>query len=135
MITGLEHIGVAVQDLDAAIELWCKATGGRVTHRELVAEQHVEIAVIEIGSLHVELLRPTADNSPIAKFITARGPGIHHLALRCDNAQSELDRLKRAGLCLIDERCRIGAEQSRVGFLHPKAMDGVLVEVVEPKPA
>ncbi|MDD5087397.1 MAG: methylmalonyl-CoA epimerase [bacterium] len=131
MIRGLNHIGIAVENLDAAVALWQTATGGRVVHRETVAEQRVEVAVIEIGSLHVELLRPTSEDSPIFKFIAARGPGIHHIALQADSTQAELDRMKSQGVRLIDETARAGAEGTRVGFVHPKAVGGVLLEVVE----
>ncbi|MBU0508507.1 methylmalonyl-CoA epimerase [bacterium] len=131
MITGLHHIGIAVEDLDSAIAQWQKVTEGRLIHRETVAEQRVEVAVIEIGLLHVELLRPTSGDSPIAKFIAARGAGIHHLALQADVAQIELERLKSDGVRLIDEVARIGAEDTRVGFIYPKAVGGVLLEIVE----
>lgn len=132
MITGLAHIGIAVTDLDKAVALWTCATGGKVIHRETVPGQKVNVAVIAIGELHVELLCATAEDSPIAKFITARGTGIHHLALACTTAQAELDRMKAEGIRLIDETARPGAEGTRVGFIHPKALEGVLVEIVEP---
>ncbi|MFZ5433943.1 MAG: methylmalonyl-CoA epimerase [Calditrichota bacterium] len=135
MINGLHHIGIAVTDLDAAVSQWQTVTGGKMVHREIVAEQRVEVAVIEIGSLHVELLKPTSDDSPIAKFIAARGTGIHHMALRSDSTQQELDRLKSSDVRLIDETARIGAENTRVGFIHPKATGGVLLEIVEPSAA
>lgn len=133
MIHGLQHIGIAVENLDDAIALWQTATDARLVHREIVATQRVEVAVMEIGSLHVELLQPTSADSPIAKFITARGTGIHHLALCSDSAQQELDRMKSRGVRLIDETVRDGAEGTRVGFVHPKSMGGVLLEIVEPK--
>lgn len=131
MMTGLAHIGIAVTDLEKAANAWTTATGGKLIHRETVASQKVEVAVIAIGELHVELLCATSEDSPIAKFIAARGTGIHHIALTADSAQTELDRLKSAGIRLIDETARDGAEGSKVGFLHPKSLDGVLMEVVE----
>jgi len=131
VITGLAHIGIAVTDLEEAIVLWTKVTGGRLVHREVVADQKVEVAVILVGELRVELLAATSEDSPIAKFVAARGAGIHHLALQSTSAQPELDRLKSAGVRLIDESPRPGAENTRVGFLHPKALGGVLVEIVE----
>lgn len=134
MITGLAHIGVAVTELEPAIGLWCRLTGGRLVHREEVHSQRVDVAVIEIGTLRVELLCATSDDSPIARFISAKGPGIHHIGLRSTDAQEDLDRLKRAGIRLIDEQSRPGAESARVGFIHPKAADGVLLEIVEPPP-
>jgi methylmalonyl-CoA epimerase len=127
----LAHIGIAVTDLEEAIALWTKVTGGRLVHREAVADQKVEVAVILVGELHVELLAATSEDSPIAKFVTARGARIHHIALQSTSAQQELDRLKSAGVRLIDELARTGAENTRVGFLHPKSLGGVLVEIVE----
>ena len=131
MITGLAHIGIAVTDLDEAVALWTRVTGGRLVHREIVPAQKVEVAVIAVGDLQVELLAATSDDSPVAKFTAARGAGIHHLALQSTSAPSELERLKNAGVRLIDESPRTGAENTRVGFLHPKALGGVLVEIVE----
>jgi methylmalonyl-CoA/ethylmalonyl-CoA epimerase len=131
MLSGLEHIGIAVERLDSSIELWLQLTGGRLLHRELVADQRVEVAVIEVGSLRIELLCATDDDSPIARFLKTRGPGIHHIALRSNAAQEDLDRLQAAGIRLTDETIRIGAEGTRVGFIHPRATGGVLVEVVE----
>lgn len=133
MIQGLQHIGIAVENLDAAILLWQTATDARLVHRETVVSQRVEVAVMEIGTFHVELLQPTSADSPIAKFIAARGTGIHHIALRSDSAQQELDRMKSLDVRLIDETVRDGAEGTRVGFIHPKSMGGVLLEIVEPK--
>lgn len=133
MITGLHHIGIAVSNLDEAIDLWTRTTGGKLVHREIVESQRVEVAVIEIGPLHVELLQPVAESSAVAKFIEKRGPGVHHIALRADSTDAELARLKAEGVALIDETSRPGAEQTRVGFLHPRALGGVLLEIVEPR--
>lgn len=131
MITGLAHIGIAVTDLEEAIALWTNVTGGKLVHREVVTDQKVEVAVISIGDLRIELLAASSPESSLAKFIATRGAGIHHIALQSSSAQSELDRLRRAGIRLIDETARIGAENSRVGFVHPKALGGVLAEIVE----
>jgi methylmalonyl-CoA epimerase len=131
MITGLAHIGIAVTDLEEAIALWTKVTGGKLVHRESVTTQKVEVAVIAVGDLRVELLAAVSEDSPIVKFVAARGAGIHHLALQSTSAQPELERLKKAGVRLIDESPRDSAENTRVGFLHPKALGGVLVEIVE----
>jgi methylmalonyl-CoA/ethylmalonyl-CoA epimerase len=131
MLNGLEHVGIAVENLDQSIEVWLQLTGGRLTHREMVADQRVEVAIIEVGSLRIELLCATDNDSPIARFLKTRGPGIHHIALRSSAAQEDLDRLRAAGVRLIDETARSGAEGTRVGFIHPRATGGVLVEVVE----
>jgi methylmalonyl-CoA/ethylmalonyl-CoA epimerase len=131
MIRGLHHIGIAVADLEEACDRWLTATGGTLLHTEIVEEQGVEVAVITVGDLRIELLRALSESSPIAKFIAARGEGIHHLALESDGVQSELDRLKAASFRLIDETARPGAEETRVGFMHPRSLRGVLVEMVE----
>jgi methylmalonyl-CoA/ethylmalonyl-CoA epimerase len=131
MITGLAHIGIAVSDLEEAIALWTKVTGGKLVHRETVTAQKVEVAVIAVGDLRVELLSGTSEDSPISRFVAERGAGIHHLALQSTSVQPELERLRKAGVRLIDQSPRDSAENTRVGFLHPKALGGVLVEIVE----
>jgi methylmalonyl-CoA/ethylmalonyl-CoA epimerase len=131
MLQGLDHIGIAVDDLEQATKDWLAVTGGQFVHREVVAEQKVEISVIQVGSLRIELIRPTDSASPIAKFIAARGTGLHHLALLAQNAQAELNRLNASEFMLIDEIARTGAEQTQIGFLHPRALGGVLVEIVQ----
>jgi methylmalonyl-CoA epimerase len=133
MIKGLDHIAVAVLDLDAAIKLWCDAFQVPVTHREVVQDQLVEIALIKLGSLRIELVSPISDQSPVAKFIAMRGEGIHHFALETDSTQSELDRMNDSNIPLIDKTSRKGAEGSRIGFIHPKPLGGVLVELVDHK--
>jgi methylmalonyl-CoA/ethylmalonyl-CoA epimerase len=131
MINGLDHLGIAVSDLDGAIAQWTQITGGKLVHRECVESQRVDVAVIEIGSVRVELLSPTSPDSPVAKFIASRGPGLHHVALQSDSAQGELDRCAEQNARLIDRTVRPGAENSRVGFLHPHALGGVLLEFVD----
>jgi len=131
MIAGLHHIGIAVTDLDAAVKLWIQLTGGKLVHRELLGEQLLETATLKIGELHIELLRPISNESPIAKFIERRGPGIHHIALQADSTQHELDRLKAGGIKLIDQTARLGSEGTQIGFIHPRAIEGVLLEIVE----
>ena len=131
MIRGLDHISIAVRDLDAAIPLWERAIGATVVHRELVPEQKVEVVMLSIGSLQIELVAPTDETSPVARFLSSRGEGLHHIALQCDATQSELNRLKAAGAELIDATARSGAGQSHVGFVHPRALGGVLLEFVD----
>jgi methylmalonyl-CoA/ethylmalonyl-CoA epimerase len=131
MLSGLEHIGIAVENLGQSIGLWLQLTGGHLIHREIVTDQRVEVAIIEVGSLRIELLCATDDDSPITRFLKTRGPGIHHIALRSSAAQADLNCLKAADIRLIDETVRIGAEGARVGFIHPRATGGVLIEVVE----
>jgi methylmalonyl-CoA epimerase len=111
--------------------LWQKVAGAVVDHREVVSEQHVEVVMLRIGSLTIELIQPTSDDSPVARFLATRGEGVHHIALGCDSAQMELDRTLADGVRLIDEVVRMGAEHSLVGFVHPRSLAGVLLEFVD----
>jgi methylmalonyl-CoA/ethylmalonyl-CoA epimerase len=131
MIKGIHHIGIAVSDLEQAIPLWVKAFGGTLEHREVVADQKVEVAVVMVGSLRIELIAAVSAESPVARFIASRGAGIHHIALESLSTQEELDRMRDAGVQLIDRTARSGGENTRIGFVHPRALGGVLVEVVE----
>ena len=128
----IDHIGVAVADLDAAVELHERTYGMQVVHRETVTGQGVEAVLLDVGENHVELLRPLADDTPVGRFLAARGPGMHHVAYRVGDIEGALARLRDRGIRLIDERPRIGLRGSRVAFLHPSATGGVLTELVEP---
>jgi len=130
---GIHHLGVAVEDLDAAIALYDGSLDLELVHRETVESQGVEAVLLDIGENHVELLRPLSPDTPVGKFLAAKGPGLHHVAYQVSDIDSELGRIKAAGLRLIDETPRIGIRGSRVAFLHPKATGGVLTEIVEPK--
>ena len=132
MFGRIDHIGVAVEDLDAAIALYREGFAMGEQHRETVAEFGVEAVLLEIGDGHVELLKPTDPDSGVAKFLDRNGPGIHHVAYQTDNIDSALAAVREAGMTLIDEQPRIGIRQSRVAFLHPKSTGGVLTELVEP---
>jgi methylmalonyl-CoA/ethylmalonyl-CoA epimerase len=127
----IDHIGVAVEDLDEAVSLYSERLGMPVQHRETVEEQGVEAVLIGIGESHVELLRPLSAESAVARFLERNGPGLHHVAYATDDIASTLDALRAAGLRLIDERPRAGIRGSRVAFLHPKSTGGVLTELVE----
>jgi methylmalonyl-CoA/ethylmalonyl-CoA epimerase len=129
----MDHIGVAVEDLDAAIELYKQRFEMGEQHREVVESQGVEAVLLEIGEGHVELLKPLSPDTAVGKFIASRGPGLHHVAYQTSDIDAALDQVKAAGLQLIDETPRIGIRGSRVAFLHPKATGGVLTEIVEPK--
>jgi methylmalonyl-CoA/ethylmalonyl-CoA epimerase len=129
----IDHIGVAVEDLDAAIELYNKKFGMAEQHREVVEEQGVEAVLLEIGEGHVELLKPLGPDTAVGKFLASKGPGLHHVAYQTPDIDAALEQVKAAGLQLIDETPRIGIRGSRVAFLHPKATAGVLTEIVEPK--
>jgi len=127
----IDHIGVAVEDLDAAIELYEERLGMPVQHRETVEDQGVEAVLVGVGDGHVELLRPLAPDTAVGKFLDRSGPGLHHVAYGTDDIESALGAARDAGLRLIDARPRIGIRGSRVAFLHPKSTGGVLTELVE----
>jgi methylmalonyl-CoA/ethylmalonyl-CoA epimerase len=128
----IDHIGVAVEDLDAAIELYKQQFQMAEQHREVVEEQGVEAVLLEIGEGHVELLKPLDPETAVGKFLASRGPGLHHVAYQTSDIDAALEQVRAAGLELIDETPRIGIRGSRVAFLHPKATGGVLTEIVEP---
>jgi methylmalonyl-CoA/ethylmalonyl-CoA epimerase len=128
----IDHIGVAVEDIDAAIELYGGSFQMREQHRETVEEQGVEAVLLEVGDGHVELIRPLSPETGVGKFIAKNGPGLHHVAYATDNIDATLSAVREAGLKLIDEKPRKGIRQSRVAFLHPRSTGGVLTELVEP---
>ncbi len=128
----IDHIGVAVEDLDAALALYGGALGLADVHRETVAEQGVEAVLLDVGEGHVELLRPLAPDSPVGRFLTRRGPGLHHVGYRVSDIDAALQDARAAGLRLLDEEPRTGIRGSRVAFLHPSATGGVLTEIVQP---
>ena len=128
----IDHIGVAVSDIDTAIELYKEKFDMREQRRETVEEQDVEAVLLEIGEGHVELIRPLSEDSGVAKWLEKNGPGMHHVAYQTDDIDSALDAVRDAGLRLIDEKPRVGIGGARVAFIHPKATGGVLTELVEP---
>ena len=132
MFDRIDHIGIAVEDLDGALALFEGTFGMPAVHRETVTEQGVEAALLDVGENHVELLRPLGPDTPVGKFLAKRGPGIHHVAYQVTDIESALEQVKAAGLRLIDETPRTGIRNSRVAFLHPAASGGVLTEIVEP---
>ena len=131
MFGRIDHIGVAVEDLDEAIALYEEQLGMPLQHRETVEEQGVEAVLLGVGESHVELLRPLGPDTAVGKFLARSGPGLHHVAYGTDDVQSALDAAREAGLGLIDEQPRTGIRGSRVAFLHPKSTGGVLTELVE----
>ena len=128
----IDHIGVAVSDLDAAADLYRERFQMAEQHREIVEEQGVEAILFEIGEGHVELIAPLTPDTGVGKFIAKNGPGLHHVAYATDDIDSTLAAVSEAGLRLIDKKPRRGIRGSRVAFLHPKATGGVLTELVEP---
>ena len=132
MFGRIDHIGVAVDDLDGAIRLYSESFGMREQHRETIEAFDVEAVLLEVGEGHVELLKPLSGESGIGKFLERNGPGLHHVAYQTDDIDSALEQVKAAGLDLIDKEPRTGIRGSRVAFLHPKSTGGVLTELVEP---
>ncbi|MGZ4269816.1 MAG: methylmalonyl-CoA epimerase [Solirubrobacteraceae bacterium] len=132
MFARIDHIGVAVEDLDAAIALHERTYEMELVHREIVEEQGVEAVLLDVGENHVELLRPLSEDTPVGKFLAKRGPGLHHVAYQVQDVEAALAGLRERGVRLIDETPRTGIRGSRVAFLHPAASGGVLTEIVEP---
>jgi len=127
---GIHHLGVAVDDLDAALATYERLFGARLEHRETVPEQGVEAASLRIGGDRVELLASLGEETPVGKFLATRGPGMHHVAYEVDDVGAALDELAAKGAELIDERPRRGLFGLEVAFVHPEAVHGVLSEVV-----
>jgi methylmalonyl-CoA epimerase len=132
MLSTIDHVGVAVEDIDAALALYRDALGMPVVHRETVTEQGVDAVLLDVGDAHVELLQPLGPDTAVGKFLARRGPGLHHVAYRVADIEATLRQLSEAGLRLIDEQPRVGIRGSRVAFLHPGATNGVLTEIVQP---
>jgi methylmalonyl-CoA/ethylmalonyl-CoA epimerase len=125
-------VGVAVEDLDAAIALYETQLEMPLVHRETVEAFGVEAVLLDVGESHVELLAPLGPDSPVGKYLAAKGPGLHHVAYAVDDIDAALAKIAAAGIERIDERPRTGIRQSRVAFLHPRSTGGVLTEIVEP---
>lgn len=132
MFTRIDHIGVAVKDLDAAIKLYERSFEMELVHRERVESQGVEAVLLDVGDGHVELLAPLGDDTPVGKFIVKKGEGIHHVAYAVEDIDSALVQAKANGLKLIDKEPRTGIRGSRVAFVHPATTGSVLTEIVEP---
>jgi methylmalonyl-CoA/ethylmalonyl-CoA epimerase len=128
----IDHVGVAVSDLDRALALYEGTFGMPLVHREIVEEQGVEAVLLDVGDGHVELLSPLGPETVVGKFVAKRGEGLHHVAYRVEDIDATLGKLKEAGVELIDAEARVGIRGSRVAFLHPKSTGGVLTELVEP---
>lgn len=131
MMLKIDHVGIAVSQLDLRVEFWRDALGLPLCGTEAVPTEGVRVAFLPVGESRVELLEATRPDSPIAKFIEKRGEGIHHITLAVDAIQPVLDRLKSRGVQLLDEAPRPGAGGTKVAFLHPRAAGGVLIELVE----
>jgi methylmalonyl-CoA/ethylmalonyl-CoA epimerase len=131
MVKKIDHIGIAVKDLDQALKFYEEVLGLKATGTEVVEEQKVKVAFLPTGDSEVELLESTSPDGPIAKFIERNGEGIQHIAFRVDNIEQKLAELKEKGVRLIDEKPRYGAGGARIAFLHPKSTFGVLIELSE----
>ena len=134
MFAKIDHVGVAVEDIEAALVLYRDALGMPLVHRETVAEQGGDAALLDVGDGHVELLQPLGPETAVGKFLSSRGPGLHHVAYRVEDVEQTLGALAEAGLRLIDERPRTGIRGSRVAFVHPASTGGVLTEIVQRAP-
>jgi len=129
----LSHIGIAVSSLQDAVEAFSLIFGDQPDAYDEVADQKIKTAIFAAGDSRVELLEATSADSPIAKFLEKRGPGIHHMAVEVDDLVGELARLKKAGVRLIDETPRVGAEGALIAFIHPKSTAGILIELQQKK--
>ncbi len=132
MFGRIDHVGVAVADLEAAIALYEGAFGMPLVHRETVTEQGVEAVLLDVGDGHVELLAPLAPDTPVGKFLDKKGPGLHHVAYAVSDIEATLAALGEQGVTLIDSEPRTGIRGSKVAFVHPKSTGSVLTEIVQP---
>ena len=128
--SGIHHVGIAVPDLDRAVETYTRIFGATLEHRETVPDQGVEAASVLVGGSRIELLAPTGEDTPVGRFLARRGPGVHHLAYEVVDIEPVLDSLAADGVELIDTVPRVGLFGLQVAFIHPDAVDGVLTEVV-----
>ena len=129
----INHLGIATNGIDEALKFWGGALGLENVHTEIVEDQKVRVAMLPIGESRIELLEPTSEDSPISKFLAKRGGGLHHIAVEVENIEAALAKMKQAGMRLIDETPRLGAENCLVAFVHPSSSGGVLLELVEPQ--
>jgi len=132
MFVGVDHVGVAVKNLDEAIALYRDVLGFKLEAVHVLTERKVRVAFLSTGGeANIELLEPIGSDSPVAKFIESRGEGIQHLAMRVKNIEAVLAELKRKAVVLVDDKPRVGAEGAKIAFVHPKSTKGVLLELVE----
>lgn len=132
MLSAIDHVGVAVPSIDAALALYRDALGMPLVHRETVTQQGVDAALLDVGDGHIELLEPLAPDTAVGKFLDRRGAGLHHVAYRVASVEETLAAARAAGLRLIDKEPRVGIRGSLVAFLHPASTGGVLTEIVQP---
>jgi len=130
-LLNLDHVAIAVSDLDEAVAQYRRQYGVQPLYREIVEEQGVEEAMIPVGGSFVQLLRPLSDTTPVGRFLTKNGPGLHHVAYAVPSIDEALDHLKSEGVRLIDESPRTGGRGAKIAFVHPKELAGTLIELVE----
>lgn len=128
---GIDHVAIAVANLDEAVRLWRDTFSLPLKAIEEVPSQNVKVAIFEIGATRIELVAATSADSPIAKFVARRGDGLHHISLRVEDCDAVLRELDKRGVPLVDKKARQGAGSARVGFLHPKSLGGILVEIAQ----
>ncbi len=133
MLQKIHHLGYAVEDLEAASRLYRERFGARLEEPEMVADQGVRTAMFRVGESRIELLEPTGPDTPVGKFLAKRGEGLHHVAFQVEDIEATLGELGRDGVELIDEEPRVGAGGTRMAFVHPRSVHGVLTELVEPQ--
>ena len=131
LLTEVDHIAIAVRDLEAAAAWYKDVFGAEVTHREVVESDGVEEALIKVAESYIQLLTPTKPDSPVGKFLESRGEGLHHVAYRVDDCATALEAVKSAGFRVVDEAPRPGSRNTTVAFLHPKSGFGTLIELVQ----
>ena len=131
MILDLDHVGIAVNDLEAAVERYRRTLGVEPSHRERVEEQGVEEVLFPVGTSFIQLLGALGPDTPVGVFLAKRGPGVHHLAYRVEDVAASLSRLRDEGITPIDDVPRRGSRDTLIAFVHPKDMEGVLVELVQ----
>ena len=131
LLTEIDHVAIAVNDLDAGIEYYRTTFGAEVAHREVVESDGVEEALLKVAESYVQLLTPTRDDSPVAKYLARKGEGLHHIGYRGDDCAAALAAVKAQGGRLIDEAPRPGSRGTTVAFVHPKGAFGTLIELVE----
>jgi methylmalonyl-CoA epimerase len=131
LLTEIDHVAIAVNDLDAGIEYYRTTFGAEVAHREVVESDGVEEALLKVAESYVQLLTPTRDDSPVAKYLARKGEGLHHIGYRVDDCAAALDAVKAQGGRVIDEAPRPGSRGTTVAFVHPKTAFGTLIELVQ----
>jgi len=131
LLTEIDHVAIAVRDLDAAIAWYADVFGALVVHREIVESDGVEEALVRVADSYVQLLTPTRDDSPVAKYLEKKGEGLHHVAYRVANCAAALEAVKASGYQVIDQIPRPGSRSTTVAFIHPKASFGTLIELVQ----